>query len=61
MADFRIVSKPSYIALTCPHCEEDIKIPWKDVDAPECWSDQWDPVECPECKKEIDLNDWEYD
>ncbi len=61
LTDFRIVSAPVEIALECPHCGEEIKIPWRDVDAPECWSDRWYPVDCPECGKSIELGEWEYD
>lgn len=59
--DFRIVSAPVEIAFECPHCGEEIKIPWRDVDVPECWSDLWPSVECPECGKSVDLGEWEYD
>lgn len=60
-SDFTIVSKPDYISLQCPHCNEDISIPWNDVDVPECWADDWGYVECPECEKEIKLGDYDYD
>lgn len=59
--DFTIVSAPVGIHLLCPHCGESVKIPWKDVDVPESWSDAWPNVECPECSKEIELGDWDYD
>lgn len=60
-ADFTIISAPEKIRLTCPHCGEDIDIPWGEVDKPECWSDDWPNVECPECGKEIELGRWDYD
>ncbi len=59
--DFTIVSAPVKIHLICPHCGEDIEIPWGELDAPECWSDAWPDVECPECGKDIELGDWDYD
>lgn len=59
--DFRIVSAPVEIALVCPHCGTEIEIPWREVDAPECWSDRWSPVDCPECGKSVELGDFEYD
>lgn len=59
--DFRIVSAPVEIAFKCPHCGEETKIPWRDVDVPECWSDLWPSVECPECGKSVALGEWEYD
>lgn len=59
--DFTIVSSPTKIRLICPHCGEDIEIPWGEVDKPESWSDDWPNVECPECDKEIELGSWDYD
>lgn len=59
--DFRIVSAPVKIAFCCPYCEEEIEIPWRDVDVPESWSDEWPFVDCPECGKSVDLGEWEYD
>ena len=59
--DFTIVSAPKYISFTCPHCKEDIKIDFTDVDVPECWSDSWGEIECPNCEKEVLLGDWDYD
>ena len=58
---FTIVSRPSYIHLYCPYCDEDIEINWEDVNAPESWSDYWDDIVCPECGKTIKLGDWDYD
>lgn len=59
--DFRIVSAPVEISFECPHCGEEIEIPWRDVDVPECWSDHWPSVDCPECGESVDLGEWEYD
>lgn len=61
MTDFRIVSKPDYIAFDCPHCELSQKIRWGEVDVPENWCDSWGEVECPDCRKSVELGDWEYD
>ena len=60
-ADFTIVSKPSYISFECPYCKENIEIDWENIDDPESWSDPWGYVECPECKKMIELGNWDYD
>lgn len=60
-ADFTIISAPEKIRLCCPYCEEDINIPWSEVDVPESWCDDWASVECPECKQEIELGDYQYD
>ncbi|MBQ8616362.1 MAG: hypothetical protein IJ418_02500 [Clostridia bacterium] len=60
--DFVILSAPVAISFDCPHCGRDnIKIPWKDVDAPDCWGDRWPDVECPFCRKPVQLGEWEYD
>ncbi len=59
--DFRIVSAPVKIAFECPHCGEEIEIPWRDVDCPESWSDGWPPTKCSECGKFVELGAWEYD
>lgn len=58
---FHIDTKVVSISLDCPHCEERITIPWKNVDVPESWSDDWGEIECPECGKTIKLGDYEYD
>lgn len=61
MADFRIESVPHHISFTCPHCESDVEIPWRQANPPQSWSDQWDDVKCPECGEMVTLEDWEYD
>ncbi len=59
--DFTIVSAPVKINLYCPYCDSNISIPWKDVDAPEYWGDRWPDVKCPDCGREIQLGEYEYD
>lgn len=59
--DFRIVSKPAYIEFTCPDCGSDVRIPWRQVNEPESWSDDWGTEYCPDCNAEIQLGEWEYD
>lgn len=60
--DFIIISAPVSIAFDCPHCgEERVKIPWKDVNAPDYWGDRWPDVECPFCRKPVRLGEYEYD
>lgn len=61
VADFIIISEPVAIELECPHCEEEVRIPWREIEVPECWSDNWPSVSCPNCGKEIALDDWQYD
>lgn len=59
--DFRIVSAPVKIAFECPHCREEVEIPWRHVDVPESWIDKWPPIDCPECGKSVELGEWDYD
>lgn len=59
--DFTIVSAPSHITFDCPHCGSKVQIPWRDLLPPECWSDAWDDVTCPECLEEVELGEYDYD
>lgn len=59
--DFNIIQKPVAIKLTCPHCNEDIKIPWDNLNVPEYWGDDWGEIDCPECDKTIKLGDYDID
>jgi hypothetical protein len=59
--DFHIDVKPVSITLTCPHCKTEVTIPWKEAPVPDYWGDKWGTVECPECEKEIELGNYEYD
>lgn len=58
---FHIDTRPVSITLDCPHCEYDVTIPWRKVEVPEYWGDDWGEVECPMCGKTIKLGDYEYD
>lgn len=53
--DYMIVSTPTYIKFECPYCKEEVKIPFKI----EYWDSTW--VDCPNCDKEVELGDYEYD
>lgn len=57
---YTIISKPSYIQFTCPHCEEECEVPFDEVDyVTDYWGDGgW--ADCPYCGKEVELGDWEY-
>lgn len=61
MADFTIVSAPVCIRFECPFCEADVEIPWKKVDVPDSWSDEWPDATCPECGASVSLGEWVYD
>lgn len=59
--DYTIVSKPDHINVICPHCGEDVRIPFDQVDfESDYWGDGGRCI-CPECKKDIELGDYEYD
>lgn len=61
LADFHIDVRPVSVTLRCPHCGEVVNIPWSEVDEPDCWEDSWGFVDCPVCRKEIELGDYDYD
>ena len=59
--DYVIVSKPSTIEFECPHCFNDVELPFSDVDFK---TDYWGDgayCKCPECGKEVELDNYEYD
>ena len=53
--------KPESVTFTCPHCGREVTVPWRELDVPECWGDDWGYVECPDCETEVKLGDYEYD
>ena len=59
--DFTILRKPYAVWLVCPHCDYHVEIPWRDVDEPEYWGDDWGYVTCPDCHKELKLGDYDVD
>lgn len=59
--DFTINQRPVSISFTCPHCEDDVEIPWDQLDVPMLWQDSWGTVNCPECGRRVALRDWELD
>lgn len=58
---FTIVSKPSYIHLECPDCDEEIEIDWDNLKGSRNWEFNDEIIECPGCGKIFKLGDWEYD
>lgn len=58
---FHIDVKPVSVTFTCPHCGREVTVPWRELDVPECWGDDWGYVECPDCETEVKLGDYEYD
>lgn len=58
---FHIDVRPVSITFTCPHCGRGVRVPWQELDVPECWGDDWGYAECPDCEMEVKLGDYEYD
>lgn len=61
ITDFHIDVRPVSITLRCPHCGNEVKIPWGEIDEPDNWGDNWGFVNCPVCSEEIELGDFDYD
>ena len=59
--DFHIDVKPVSITFACPHCGQTVAVPWRELDVPECWGDDWGYADCPDCEKEVKLGEYEYD
>lgn len=59
--NYTIISKPAYIQFECPHCHEDVEIPFGEVDyKTDYWGDgAW--CDCPNCGEEVVLDNYEYD
>lgn len=57
--DFYINQRPVSITLECPHCGDEVEIPWGSLNVPEYWGDDWGTVICPDCGKEIELGDYD--
>lgn len=59
--DFHIDVKPVSITFACPHCGQTVAVPWRELDVPEYWGDDWGYADCPDCEKEVKLGEYEYD
>lgn len=59
--DFNINAKFISIDFECPYCEDIVAIPWRNLDVPEHFDDDWGEVKCPCCGNVIELGDYEYD
>lgn len=59
--DFHINVKPVSINFVCPHCGCEIEVPWRLVNEPEYWGDDWGEVECTVCGETVELGDYDYD
>lgn len=59
---YLIISKPDRIALDCPHCKAEIEVDYAEVQYFDAryWS-KGGLCTCPNCYKEIQLGDYDYD
>lgn len=62
LADFTVVSVPSYVAGECPYCKEDFEIDYNDFGNSDYLGDwKGEIIECPYCEKEIIVDDVDWD
>ena len=59
--NYTIISRPSEIAFTCPHCEDDVVMPFEEVDFYTSYWGDGANVTCPNCGMEVELDEYEYD
>ena len=59
--DYTIKSKPVYVRFKCPYCQREVGVPYLDVDYK---TDSWNDgatCDCPNCGKEVELGNYEYE
>lgn len=54
--DFTIITLPESIVFTCPYCEQDAEIKYRDLDLP-----YYRVVKCTECGREVELGEHYYE
>ena len=58
---YTIISRPHHIQFECPHCGNDVEVPFRDVDYnTDYWGDGASCI-CPACDEEVELDEFEYD
>ena len=58
---YTIISRPHHILLECPHCGNDVEVPFQDVNY---YNDYWGDggtCTCPDCGEDVELDEFEYD
>ncbi|KIS21687.1 hypothetical protein [Clostridium botulinum] len=64
-ADVRVIQKPVEIRIDCPHCCYEIDMSYSDFEdlMPSDYPGDWtgEKIECPNCEKEIEIEDNEWD
>lgn len=59
--NYTIISAPSAINFTCPHCEYDVGMPFDEVDFNTNYWGDGAVATCPNCGQEVELDEYEYD
>ena len=57
---YEIISKPDYITFECPHCEEEVQVPFECANYNTSYWGDGALVNCPECGKEVELDEYDY-
>lgn len=62
--DIRVVKSIAFIAMQCPHCKEDHEMTQREFsdatgDEPCDWA--YSKLDCPSCKKPIEVNNLDWD
>lgn len=57
LTDYTIVSAPHHVTFVCPYCGNRVRI--KASEFENIWSVV--TCECPDCGKEVDMGQWDYD
>lgn len=62
-ADFIIATVPAYVVGECPYCEEDFEVDYREFSTFSDYPGDWrgEVVECPNCEREIIIDDVDWD
>lgn len=62
-ADFMIVQTPTYVEAECPYCELGFQLDCDELADISSYPGDWEgqTVECPNCEKEIIIDDVDWD
>lgn len=59
--EYVIKSRPEYVEFECPHCNEKVKLPFKEVKYRTSYWGDGALVVCPICKKTVELAEYDYE
>ena len=63
-ADVRIIQRPVMARIDCPHCDYEIEMQYSDFEGlmPSEYPGDWggEVIECPNCNKQIEIDDTEW-